>query len=182
MKWLENLTGGYKPSAKIIDNTLILSLPDAVSPVVWRMELDNVKSAAFEIKQGKDNLFTLVMTADKDDRKDIAPFDSRDKAVRALMAASEALENGAAANQNINMGAPHAPKKPKGNLIAAALGIVLLIGFFVILSNAGPHYAADPRAGGLTADTGARTAANRQTSPQDTGGVPLSADAFLSGR
>lgn len=57
MKWLENLTGGYSSSAKVVNDTLVLSLPDAKSPIVWRMELTEIKAAAFELQEKEGNQY-----------------------------------------------------------------------------------------------------------------------------
>ena len=41
----------YTSSAKIVDGILVLSLPDAIHPVVWQMELGQSKSSALEIRE-----------------------------------------------------------------------------------------------------------------------------------
>ena len=69
MKWLSNITGGYSSSAKVVDGALILSLPDAVSPVVWRMELDDVKAASLGIEPKDNNVYVLTMKEGKGDTK-----------------------------------------------------------------------------------------------------------------
>lgn len=92
MNWIANLTGGYSSSAKIVDGTLILSLPDAVSPVVWRMDLGQAKASALEIREKKNGTFMLTLKTPKGDVNEIAPFDERARALRALMAVSRAME------------------------------------------------------------------------------------------
>jgi len=42
-----------KSSAEVVDKHLILSLPNAVEPIVWRMALDKIGTASFEIKHVK---------------------------------------------------------------------------------------------------------------------------------
>lgn len=86
--------GNYESSAKIVDGNLILSLPDALNPVVWRMELGNVKTSALEVRAvANDETFMLALKTPKGDVHDIAPFGSREKAVSALMCVSNAMQN-----------------------------------------------------------------------------------------
>jgi hypothetical protein len=93
-KMIESITGGYVSSAKVVDGALILSLPDAISPVVWRMDLGSVKSSALEVRDQKDGTYMLTLKNPRDDVHNIAPFAEKAIAVRALMAVSHALEHG----------------------------------------------------------------------------------------
>ena len=59
MLWKKTNTD-FESSAKVVDGNLILSLPDAINPVVWRMELGSVKASAMEVKKdAADGTFTL---------------------------------------------------------------------------------------------------------------------------
>jgi len=81
-------------SARVVDGKLILSLPDASTPVVWQMDLTQTKASALEVRHNQDKtVFTLTLKTPKGETLDIAPFDSREFAVEGLMAASFALEN-----------------------------------------------------------------------------------------
>ena len=82
--------GQYESTAKVVDGNLILNLPDAINPVIWRMELGNVKASALEVR-ANDNLFLLALKTPKGEVHDIAPFENRDRAVYALMQVSHAL-------------------------------------------------------------------------------------------
>ena len=82
----------YTSSAKVIDGILVLSLPDAVTPVVWQMELGQSKSSALEIRDGENGLFVLTLKTPRQDVLEIAKYDTREGAVRALMTVSEAME------------------------------------------------------------------------------------------
>jgi len=44
-------------SAEVVEKHLILSLPNAIDPVVWRMALTKIGTASFEVKpvKGKEN-------------------------------------------------------------------------------------------------------------------------------
>ena len=84
----------YESSAKVVDGNLIISLPDALNPIVWRMELGSVKASALEVRPNTaDGTFMLSLKTPKGDVHDIAPFHSRDVAVRALMRVSNALQS-----------------------------------------------------------------------------------------
>jgi hypothetical protein len=91
--FLKKWTNKNSSSAKVVDGSLILSLPDAINPVVWRMELGNVKASALEVLTVNDNVFQLSLKTAKGEVHEIAPFDTRDKAVQALMNVSSALQN-----------------------------------------------------------------------------------------
>lgn len=174
MKLLEKITGGYTSSAKVVDGALILSLPDAVSPVVWRMELEDVKAAALEI-EAKDNVYILIMKEGKADKKEIAPYDSKTKAVKALMAASRALEN-AQSRSKANDNTSNSSSEKGNNAVSAIIAILILIVLIFAIVNMGPRVQTptDLATGGAS-QTGAVPA---QGSP----GTPQSANDFLMGR
>lgn len=92
-KFFEKLTGNYSSNAHVVDGTLILSLPDAVNPIVWQMELGNARASALEVRQGDDGIFMLTLKTPRGDVHDIAPFATRGRAVSALMSASRAMES-----------------------------------------------------------------------------------------
>ncbi len=82
----------YTSTAKVIDGVLIISLPDAVTPVVWQMELGQSKSSALEIRTANDNHFILTLKTPRQDVLDIAAYDNRDMAIKALLVISQAME------------------------------------------------------------------------------------------
>lgn len=90
---LKKITGGFTASAKVVDGSLILSLPDAVTPVVWRMELVHAKASAIEVREQDGGTYMLTLKTPKGDVNDIAAYTSRAKAVEALIAVSDAMEN-----------------------------------------------------------------------------------------
>ena len=84
---------GEHSSAKVVDGNLIISLFDAINPVVWRMELGSVKASAMEVKpQSADGSFMLILKTPRGDVHEVAPFTRRDDAVAALMSISDALQ------------------------------------------------------------------------------------------
>jgi hypothetical protein len=98
----------YISSAKVIDGILILSLPDAVAPVVWQMELGQSKSSALEIRNSNDGQFILTLKTPRQDVLDIATYANRDTAIKALLATTSALEK---AQGQLN---PNQPREANG--------------------------------------------------------------------
>ena len=183
MKWIETLTGNYSASARVIDGTLIISLPQALTPVVWRMEMGHVRSSALEVRTQEGGTFMLTLKTPKGDISDIALFDNRGRAVEALMAVSRAMEQAQghlrplAAN---NAGVTNLPalrpaaapaSQPRGRMTTGIIGTILLLGLIAILLNLG-----GPRPASVAGSSNADGAAAPAT------GVPLSADDFLSNR
>jgi len=82
----------YTSTAKVIDGVLILSLPDAVTPIVWQMELGQSKSYALEIRNTEDGNFLLILKTPRHDALDIATYANRDQAIKALLVVSQAME------------------------------------------------------------------------------------------
>ncbi len=186
MRWIETLTGNYSASASVVDGTLIISLPQAVTPVVWRMELGHVRASALEVRKQDNGTHVLTLKTPKGDVYDIAPFDTRGKAVQALMSVSRAMEQAhgqmranatSVANDTntttvSNAAAP--AETSKSRLITGVIGTVLLLGLIAIfLNSTGPN----PSSPGSSSTT-----ANTATSAAPVTGVPLSADDFLNNR
>ena len=90
---LRSLTGHQSAQASVADGKLILSFPHALTPVVWQMDLNEVKSSALEVVEDeKTKRFILVSKISDTKIVEIAPFDNREDAVDGLMAAAKALE------------------------------------------------------------------------------------------
>ncbi|MDB5491452.1 MAG: hypothetical protein JWO78_1301 [Micavibrio sp.] len=183
-RMLENLTGNYTASASVVDGTLILSLPDALSPVVWRLELSNAKASALEVREGDGGVFRLMLKTPRGDVNDIAGFASRGRAVAALMAVSRAMEQShgqiyPAANDTEPYNPAHLPVAPKrgkvagakkGGLVGVVVAIAVIVGLGMLLINMTP-----PK---YNAISGASAPAQSATPS----GVPVSADDFLKNR
>lgn len=101
----------YTSNAKVIDGVLILSLPDAISPVVWQMELGQSKSSALEIRNSDDGKFILTLKTPRQDVLDIASYANKDVAIKALMATSQALEK-AQGQLKVRVTNNHSPNYP----------------------------------------------------------------------
>ena len=177
----------YSSTAKVIDGVLILSLPDAVSPVVWQMELGQSKSSALEIRNSDNGQFVLTLKTPRQDVIDIATYANRDLAIKALLVTSSALEKAqgqlrSSANENSHpnyplpvvtrsaSGAFHIMKKILLWLSAIAAGI-LLLGFVLFLISSALNV--------FMSATSGNSAAPQATSG---GSDPVSADDFFENR
>lgn len=170
----------FQSSAKVVDGNLILSLPDAINPIVWRMELGNVRSSALEVR-ANDNNYLLTLKTPKGDVHDIAPFDNRDKAVYALMRVSDAME------KSEGQLSPQAPAAHVAHTAHTAMGqrrrsykwlialscIMAVIFLFSYVSSKVPQ-------GNLAGTTEGTLNAPGGNSNAESG-VPLSADDYLRG-
>ena len=164
-------------SARVVDGKLILSLPDALAPVVWQMDLGEAKASALEVKHDEDNArFVLVLKTPRGEKVEVAAFDKRADALEGLMAASAALEN---ASGQIQSGsavqtqneAPTQNKKNKRNRwMSALLAVVILFVLLMIWSSVLPR----------TTNIGnIEQTAGFGGPPPTSSGVPVSADDFL---
>lgn len=183
IKILENIGGDIRSTAKVVDGALILSLPDAISPVVWRWNLGEAKASALEVREAGNGNYKLVLKTPRGDVQDVAPFENKAKAMNALMAVSHAMENAQGQIQGVSNdggGAPiisqnAKPQKSDGMKLMTGIGAVaLIIVLFTWLGSIVPKRM-DTNAAAL--NTTATPAASSGTS-----GVPMSAEDYLSGR
>jgi hypothetical protein len=182
--FINKLTGGFSASAKVVDGTLILSLPDAIAPVVWRMELGHAKSSAIEVREQDNGTFMLTLKTPKGDINDIAPYDSRAKAVTALVAISRAMEHAHGEIHPANApGTAEAPARRakgesrSGSVLTGVAGLVLVGILIVVMMRMFPMPAGiDPAAGNMASGP---SAASGFMNPAPAG-EPVSADDFLS--
>jgi hypothetical protein len=193
-KVIDNFKGTYSSSAKVVDGTLILSLPDAITPSVWRLDLGNVKASALEVREKDQNLYGLVLSTPKGDVHDIAGFDDKNRAVCALMAVTKALEQAHGqikpgtfiANENAAHKGDHAvpavykkqKNHPGNRWFAGIAGIILLFLISYTLINLGPKSPSFATSG----DGAVSSAFHDQGTSRNDTGVPLSADEFLRSR
>ena len=200
-KWWDKMTGNHKSSAKIVGGSLVLSLPDAITPVVWRMELGNAKASALEVRQTGtqgEECFTLVLKTPQGDSNEIASYEAKPQAVRALVEVSEALEKSApaqpkqsvqrsntsdkeAANSNQTQSSATNPRQNElhqrtgsGKWFILLFGVLLVSGLGFYLNNLTANYSSYNAAGSAASSLNPASGTKAQT------GVPLSADDFLS--
>lgn len=174
-----------RTTASVINDTLILTLPDARTPTVWRMALDSASAASFQVlaDSGGDG-HTLVMSSPDTEKEVIAHFDSRESAVDALLAASGAMQRieaqSAPATTNQGTMSPHPTPQPATMNLAVkrgrgartfltAAGAVLIVILLYMIANTGPERIAPD---GRNAETS--TSGNTQNS--------ISAEQFLQQR
>lgn len=187
------ITGQMKSSAKVVDGTLILSLPDAISPVVWRWNLGDAKASALEVREEKGGQFKLVLKTPRGDVQDVAPFENRAKAMHALLAVSRAMENAQgqvyvpahdnAAPDAATISSPAAsPQQGKGDgmkLLAGLSTIAVILFLFFWLGNAMTRNTVSNISSTGTNRTAVSPASSENSNQS---GVPMSADDFLMGR
>lgn len=173
-KLIQSMTGGYSSSACVVDGTLVLTLPDAISPVVWRMDLGQAKASALEVRENEDKTFSLVLKTPRGDVNDIAPFAQRQQAVRALMAVSHAMEHAHGQTRQVSMAAANdSGGRGKGRFLTSLIAVALLVFLIFVFVGMGPPVVpvADVAGPG-----------NASVGGQSQPGVPVSADDFLRGR
>jgi hypothetical protein len=195
---LARLKGDMKQAkaAIVVDGKLILSFPQAITPIVWQMDLADAKSSSFEVVQ-EDGVHALVTKKQGAQKKDvIAPFQTREDAVTALMATSEALASGHGHLRSDNFSnaaqtpvhtivspaySHPAPAKKGGVMkwIGAILILAVLLGLISAMASLRPRIpsSVDNAAGFGGASNTASTA-----DPATSAGVPVSADDFLRSR
>ncbi len=171
-----------KSSARVVDGKLILSFPHAKRPVVWQMDLTEVKASALEVLEEKD-VFSLSVKTPKGERIEIAPFDSKEEAVDGLMAASRALENGqghiraaaapsTAPQTNADQASYSVQRKGSmGKWIIAGIGVFFILYLYNVLISMAPPL---PQQSGVSSNSA------QNIDPRGAPGVPMSADDFLN--
>jgi len=188
---LKKLLSKTKSAAEIADNHLVLSLPEAIEPVVWRMSLDKIGTASFEVKPLKDSeKAKLILKPKKGAAEIIANFETKDEAVNALMIASKALQSGAsqsakqqekvivkasgdseASHETVVINNTNNKEKQKWAI--AVLGAILVLGLYYYLTTLIPNSAQGFES--------SNNSFNSTLNPTDATGVPVSADDFLNG-
>ena len=174
-------------SAVVVDGKLILTLPEAVTPVVWQMDLEQAKSSALEvIEDKKKGTFSLMLRNTKGETIEVAPFEQKSQAVEALMLTSQALQEGqgkirAAANvaqmsYQTAQGAPvyQAAPADSSNKIGGILAIVLIIVLMLVWVLSIPRQSDFNNISASASGEGPAAGASG-VAP----GVPVSADEFL---
>jgi hypothetical protein len=161
------------PSANIIDKSLVLSLPNALNPVVWRMELSKAKMSAIEIREDKLGDFTLTLKTPKGDTNEIARFKSRNDALKSLNSITSAMKKAEKKEDRIKKPVDKKMSFFKTIFVGGAATIFLIITVLLVISFIAT----------ITGQPLRVAASNGQTSSAGIGamqdGVPQSADDFL---
>ncbi|MFN3700455.1 MAG: hypothetical protein ACK4VI_02920 [Alphaproteobacteria bacterium] len=190
-------------NAVVVDGKLILSFPEAITPIVWQIDLQDAKSSSFEVVEDKDS-FALTTKKQGAQKKDvIAPFAQKQDAVNALMATSYALQGAhgkisglsvAGSDNSASNAAKHAPaqsfphgyapliiEKSKGGFGKWLVVIIALILIIVMFSMMNAMRPGAPGSVDNAAGFGNRAGAGG-TPASESSGVPVSADDFLRSR
>lgn len=188
-KTQENTQDTLKNTANVVEGKLILSLPTAISPVVWQMDLDQTKASALEVIHNTEaNTYSLNLKTTSTKVNTIATFDDKETAVNALMAASSALESAQGQmrtqspiqeGSNIHANTNTAPKKSGGllKILTLTIGIILLLWILItLISSIIRPIETQPFAANTV--NGSEQISPAENARQSTG-VPVSADDFL---
>lgn len=175
--------------AKVVNGKLILSFPEADTPVVWQMDLDKAETCALEIKEDKKTkLYSLVQRVSESEQNIIASFQEKADAVAALMATSSAMQNGSSspvfqpmamqtAQAPVYYSQP-APVQGKGEgkkaVVLSVVLILILLAIWAISIPLGQVKTSALSAEGSSAAQGSGAAAS--------GGEAVSAEEFLKNR
>jgi len=113
------------PSAKMSDSTLVLSLPNAMTPVVWMIDMTSAGTFVMKVENTDNGLFVLQkISNDGKNVEDIAYYASKKKAVKAMAMVTN-VKNG----QSKKLGLWGVLSFLKSSLlIVACLGIILFLG------------------------------------------------------
>lgn len=168
-----------KPAANVVDGHLVLSLPHAVKPVIWRMGLDKIGTATFETAEDEKNKVTnLVLKPKKGSSEIIASFHTQDEALDILILTSDAMQGSGSHNTNKQHSPlPHTNSdRTEGKKWGLALLATLcVLGLYYYMTTLIPTAT-------IVGETaiGATPTATGTTAPKNATGVPVSADDFLS--
>jgi hypothetical protein len=80
------------PNAKLSDNTLVLSLPDAITPVVWVMDMNSEGTFIIKVENNEDGYCVLQKISTKGKSEDIAFYKKRSKAINAMSIITHAMD------------------------------------------------------------------------------------------
>ncbi len=174
---LKTITGQSQTTARVVDGKLILSLPEAIKPVVWQMELGDAKASALEVQDDtQNNRYALCLKTPRGEAAEIAVFAKRSQAIGSLMETAKALQDarGQIQSRTETMSQPVqiAPAKKGGALAASILGVCLLLVLLFVWNVIGNTHAGSTSIAPSSVTPSAATE----------NGVPLSADEFLKGR
>lgn len=84
-----------QPSAKFSDDKLVLTLPDAMTPVVWMIDTRESGSFFMRVEKDDNGLYILqkIENSGKNVRiEDIAYYVDKDKAVKAMMMVGQVMD------------------------------------------------------------------------------------------
>lgn len=182
------LTGQYGPSAKVADGRLVLSMPDAETPVVWIMDLNDAATAVLRIESDKLGLSILKKYGGKGAAETVAVYRSRKKAERALIKASRALEKARESRLHVGPNAQPVIIRPASTIgriftfflyIWFAIYLGMLMYSYIGMFSGSLSSAEAPQAAAIEQPKQQPQAAMPPAASAPVDGVPMSADDFL---
>ncbi|MBU6234653.1 MAG: hypothetical protein KGQ41_02315 [Alphaproteobacteria bacterium] len=170
------ITGQNASSAKVADGRLILSMPDAETPVIWVMELDDGASSVIRLENDKQGNNILKKYGGKGAAETVAVYRNRNKAESALAKISCALEK--ARNSRVHVGPNAQPVIIRPASLPARIFTAFLYLWFIVYlgSSLSGYLTAIEQSAGLIPQN---TQAAATIGPVNETGVPQSADDFL---
>lgn len=177
-----------KPTARVVGKDIIISLPDAMKPSVWKTNLEEVKSASFEVEQ-ENALYVLVMKdkAGQEKREVINSYEKRDAAVNALNIISKALLSAPTVYAS-TQGIASVEEKPLGFFKSFIIFLALFFIFYFIAGMFVNKSSDEDMTPAQEVQLGKKNEQQDRNQPEKTRrsspvkeGVPLSADELLGG-
>lgn len=110
----------HKASANVIDGVLIVSLPNAETPAVWRFDLTQVTVGGVEVRED-DGRFIIGARNAKGELQDIATYPTRESATQALTVITQAMMNASVSRPAAAPAAGAAAAIPAAHIAAAAM-------------------------------------------------------------
>lgn len=92
----------YGASARVADGRLVLSLPDAETPALWMMDLNDAATSVLRLETDRQGLYVIKKHGGKGAAETIAVYRDRHTALDALNKASRALEKARSVRHNMN--------------------------------------------------------------------------------
>ncbi len=187
------LTGRYGPSAKVTDGRLVLSLPDAETPAVWIMDLNDAATSVMRLENDKQGFYVIKKHSGKAVAETVAVYRDRKAGERALVKATHALEKARELGLRKALDGRPVIIRPASRL-ARAFNVFLFIWFVLHITGGDTMLykifftsRLDDRAAAIGAIERAQEEAQQpqqQAAPAapvtaKTTGVPMSADDFL---
>ncbi len=165
--------------ANINDGFLIITLTKSNTPVVWRLELEKAKVAAFEIHEQEEKHALSIKVARKA-IETIGVFNAQEEAMEALLSISNTLQNTSqTANKTIATTAQSATSTPQTKASKNNRTVIALLATFLVL---GLFYYYWGRLMPTTQVFETQTISSTGNSnPATQTGVPVSADELLKG-
>lgn len=174
---MKKIFGGMCPTARMSDGNLLLSLPDALTPVVWVIDMAVEKTFIIKVEETDTGLYVLKKISATSQTDDIAYYKSKKKAIKGMHVITQAMDT------NIN---PPSRNSLMSFLRLLFITILLIMGIIFTVRTILPILLFSEQNSTAQIDSPEQepqTLDNiiNQNNPESVG-VPLSADNFLQNR